>query len=77
MAHVERGDELMRSGRYAEALQSYDRAVKSDPVNAAAHIKIGFALEKLGRHAEAMASHDRGIRLRDGTGTNSGKDDSA
>ena len=76
MAHVKGGDELMRSGRHAEALQSYSRAVEIDPANATAHIKMGFALEKLGRHAEARASHNRGIRLRDGTGTNSGKDDS-
>ena len=65
----------MRSGRYAEALLSYDRAVELDPDNATALIKMGIVFKKLSYHVEARVSRIRGIAFRDYTGTNSNKDD--
>ena len=60
------GEALTRSGRLADALAAYERAVWCDPADAGAHAGRAEALCRLGRADEALAALDRAVEL--GTG---------
>lgn len=53
----------LRSGRYAEARQMIERAVKDSPGNATLWTLNGFALSHLGDQGEALASYQRALKL--------------
>jgi tetratricopeptide (TPR) repeat protein len=65
-AHNNYANVLKLLGRFAEALQSYDRALQIDPEFAEAHNNRGDVLRRLGRLDEALQSHERAVRLRPG-----------
>ena len=50
--------------RFAEALQSYDRAIQLKPDQSEAHYNRGIALGELKRFEEALQSYDRAIQLK-------------
>lgn len=60
---VNEGGAAFKMGRYAEALQYYDRALKIDPHLALAWSERGVALGKLGRLDEAGQSFDRALEI--------------
>ena len=62
-AHYQRGNEQMRLGRPAEALASYDCALKLRHDYANAHYNRGLALQRLQRHEEAVRSFDRALEI--------------
>ena len=62
-AHRDLGNVLLQSGRFAEALASYDLALALKPDVAGIFDNRGTALRMLGRLQEALASHDRAIIL--------------
>ena len=51
------------SGRYADAIASYDKAIAISPSYAEAWLNRGVALDYLGRYDEAIASYDKVIAL--------------
>jgi TolA-binding protein len=58
------GLELMRTGRYAEATESFHDAIRLD--EGAAHVpsarySLGLAFQKLGKYAQAKLEHERVI----------------
>ena len=59
--HFNRANALRASGRNAEAIDGYDRALALRPNFAEAHANRGLVLRDLGRHAEALASLDRAL----------------
>jgi tetratricopeptide (TPR) repeat protein len=61
--HFSRGNALQQSRRFAEAIESYDRALTIDPNHADAHANRGSACIILGRLAEAEAEFLRAIAL--------------
>jgi tetratricopeptide (TPR) repeat protein len=50
----QRGDLLIDTGRYEEALEDYVRAIQLNPDDPMARIKRSVALQHLSRHAEAI-----------------------
>lgn len=57
------GNELYRSGSFAEALALYDRAVSMSPGNAAYRSNRAAALTALGRLGEAARDCDEAVKL--------------
>jgi len=65
--HIEafrEGNALQEVARFAEAVASYDRAIRLKPDYSEAYRNRGNALKQLGRLAEAVASYDHAIALR-------------
>jgi superkiller protein 3 len=54
---------LMKDQRYAEALPSFERAVKLNPDSATAHFGLGSSLFKAGRLKPASESFQKAIKL--------------
>jgi peptidoglycan/xylan/chitin deacetylase (PgdA/CDA1 family)/tetratricopeptide (TPR) repeat protein len=59
----DRGMALYREKRYAEALEAFLAATRTDPRSALAANNAGFAYFRLGRHAEAVTWFERTIAL--------------
>lgn len=63
-AHDNRGAELYRRRRFAEALAEFEQAIEADPSYGAAHRNRGKVLSRTtGRFAEALASLDRALAI--------------
>ena len=62
-AHFNRADILLRLGRNAQALASYDQAIALQPKFADAYANRGSVLKAMGRDAEARASFERAAAL--------------
>ena len=61
--HLARGRELLEHGRYAEALEAFEKAVGADAQSADAHHGMGRALFMGERHEEAVSAYGRAIAL--------------
>lgn len=61
--HANRGNALIKLGRWQEALEAIDRALRLAPGDAEDHRNRALALEKLGRHDEARAAYTRAREL--------------
>lgn len=59
----ERGHSLAVQGQYAEARGEFQRAVASDPENAAAWANLGAANAASGKEQEAVESYSRALQL--------------
>lgn len=59
-----RGFELLREGRFDEAIALFHDAIRLDPRFAEAHINLGAAYFELGRHGEAAQALRNAVRLR-------------
>ena len=57
------GDAKRKLGRWAEAIEDYDRALQLDPRDARAYADRGLAKSELGRWAEAIQDLDRALQL--------------
>ena len=53
MLHFGLGNELSKSGRFAETVESFEEAIRVNPNYTAAYRQLGKSLEKLGRKDEA------------------------
>lgn len=60
---VNRGILLMYAKKHAQALASYEAALKVEPELAEAYVNKGIALVNLGRDAEAVAASSRALEL--------------
>ena len=63
-AHNNYGNVLKDLGRFEDALDSYERALKLDPGYADACNNRGDTLQQLGRFEEALESYERALYLR-------------
>ncbi len=61
MLHFGLGNELSKNGRFAEAVESFEEAIRVNPNYTAAYRQLGKSLEKLGRKDEARRSYKDGI----------------
>ncbi len=60
---IDDGNSLFNVGRYMEALNSFDRAIRLDPEYPDAYEGRGSVLYQLERYAEALASYEQAINL--------------
>lgn len=60
---AEKGVVLLHEGRYDEALDAIDKALRLDSAQSGLHLSRGTILLELGRAEEAVASYDRAIEL--------------
>lgn len=60
---IDDGNSLFNVGRYIEALNSFDRAIRIDPTYPDAYEGRGSVLYQLERYAEALASYEQAITL--------------
>lgn len=58
------GTMLYALGRFGDALQSMERALRLDPKHASAKFNHGMALQKLGRYDDALAAYEEALELR-------------
>ena len=61
--YLEKGDELLKQGKYDEALKYFDSALDLNPKDDRAWRRRGDALEKLGKYNEALESYDKAIEI--------------
>lgn len=61
---VNKGDSLVESSMYAEAIQCYDKALKINPKLTEVWNNKGLALARTGRYAEAIKCYDKAIELK-------------
>ena len=59
----ERGKEAYNAGRYGEALEAFDEAIRLDPDYALPWHGKGTVLRSLSRYGEALEAYDEAIRL--------------
>jgi len=57
------GDRLNKEGRYAEAIEFYNRAIRTGSKPATAWTSKGVAYKRLGMYAEALKCHDIALKL--------------
>ena len=60
---ISKGNALKKLGRYAEAMEYYDKALEIDPKHALAWHNKGDALYALGRYEEAVDCYDRALEI--------------
>lgn len=60
------GCALCETGQFAEAVKTFDRAIRLDPTYCKAWNNRGNALSGMQRSAEALASYDRAVALNPG-----------
>jgi len=63
-SHIERGKKLCASGRLAEGIAAYEKALDIDRENAEAHYRIGIALRDQENFDAAIASYRRALGLK-------------
>ena len=61
---VNRGNDLLKAGRYEEAIKSYDHATSIKPDDDKVWYIRGITLAILGRYEEAIKSHDHAISIK-------------
>jgi predicted TPR repeat methyltransferase len=59
----QRGNTLYRAGKFAEALDAYNRSIQLDPGNPKAYVGRGSSHKNLGHKREALADYSRAIEL--------------
>ena len=65
-AHSNRGFALKELGRFPEALESYDAAVRHAPDFVTAHVNRGALLNRLQRYGDGLESYERALSLAPG-----------
>lgn len=63
ISHNQRGGNLFKQGKYADAEAAYREAIRLNPNGRAFHYNLGLALEEQRRFAEAEASYRRAVEL--------------
>jgi tetratricopeptide (TPR) repeat protein len=58
-----KGRDLDDLGKYEEAIEAYDEAIRLNPNYAKAWFNKGLSLDDLGKHDEAVKAYDEAIRL--------------
>ena len=53
----------LNSGRYSDAVKSYDRAIEINPDFSEAWYNRGIALTELGRYTDAVTSYDKAVEI--------------
>ncbi len=56
-------DELMKQGRYEEAIKEYEKLIESGAADATTYNNIGVALDSIGRHKDAVEYYLKAIDL--------------
>lgn len=62
-SEIAQGDQLVKDGRYDDALYHYDRAIRTGSRPASAWTSKGVALKRLGRMDEALRCHNVALKL--------------
>ena len=62
--YAKQGDNFFMEGRYAEAIASYEKALKIHPEMADTWNNRGVVLTKLQKYDDAIASYDRALQVR-------------
>jgi len=60
---LRKGTALFNFGRYAEAMECYDKAVEMDSGSSDAWYCKGITLNRLSKHEEAVVSFDRAVKI--------------
>jgi thioredoxin-like negative regulator of GroEL len=63
IAHANLADGYLKEGRWAEALQEFDRGIRLGPPSAFSHDWKGFDLMEMGRLEEAVAEMNAALQL--------------
>ena len=58
-----RGTNLLKAGRYREAIPHFDEAIRLNPRHAEAYNNRGNAYKNLGQYQRAIQDYDEAIRL--------------
>ncbi|MCX7994847.1 MAG: tetratricopeptide repeat protein [candidate division WOR-3 bacterium] len=64
-AFMRKGNNLMRKGKYEDALKSYEQAQVLEPDNIKIHYNMGRALYKMERYPEATREFELGLLTKD------------
>ncbi len=60
---VREGSVLTSSGKYMDAINIYDKAIKINPQDASAWNGKGIVLDELGKYDEAIKAYDKAIEI--------------
>ena len=56
-------NELLNTGKFAEAAAEYAKVIKADPENGTAYLRTGMALSRINKEAEAVAAFEKAMEL--------------
>lgn len=62
--YLKQGDALFFEGRYEDAIVSYDKVIKKQPLCYLAWASRGWALRRLARYEEALQSYEKAIDIK-------------
>ena len=63
MVYFGLGQEYMRQGSFAEAIEAFENAVRLNPQYSAAYRSLGECLEKTGQGPKAKEAYEKGIPI--------------
>ncbi len=63
IAEVNQGNELLKEGKVAEAVETLSEAARSNPENEDAHYNLGLALARQGKIEAAMKEYEKALRI--------------
>lgn len=66
--HLDRGQQLLSQGFYADASKAFEEAIQLEPSNAAAHAGLAQAYAATGKDSEAIAEANASLKLRPSAG---------
>jgi tetratricopeptide (TPR) repeat protein len=66
--HVDRGQQLLSQGFYADASKAFEQAIMIEPTNAAAHAGLAQAYAATGKDTEAVAEASAALKLQPSAG---------
>ena len=61
--HFNQGNKLAEQGRYEQAIEDYDQAIRLNPEDADAYYNRGIVYYELGQLERAIEDYDEAIRL--------------
>ena len=63
VAHIERGNALVREGRFADAVTEFQSAVRLGAADPKVYANLGAALASLGRYDEAITAFEAALKI--------------
>ena len=57
------GFELMKAGRFLQAIEAFEKAVVADPTHAMAYTNMAYSFRRMGQHERAIELYEKALEL--------------
>ena len=57
------GFDLMKAGRFLQAIEAFEKAVAADPTHAMAYTNMAYSFRRVGQHERAIELYEKALEL--------------